>query len=129
MAVDSSPHSDTVEYKIVLVEDDEEMNRLLFEELEEAGYHVFPAKNGKDALDLIDAQQPDLVISDLRIPNGGNKFLQKIRQNCKSCRIMVITALRDDLTRYEVEQQGVDAFLGKPIRISELIATIKNLLA
>lgn len=112
----------------MVVEDDEEMQRLLDEELQEAGYQVLQSKNGKDALGQIETHQPDVVISDFRIPDGGLDFLQALRKKCGSCRIIVVTALRDDLTRQEVEQQGVDAFLGKPIRISELLETIKGLL-
>ena len=115
-------------YKIMVVEDDEEMQRLLDDELQEAGFQVMQAKNGKDALAQIETHKPDLVVSDLRIPNGGLDFLQELRKKCGSCRIIVVTALGDDLTKYEVEQQGVNAFLGKPFRISELLETIKRLL-
>jgi DNA-binding response OmpR family regulator len=128
MTSDPFSPTETPIHKIMVVEDDEEMRRLLFEELEEAGFQVSQAENGKEALAQIEASNPELVISDFHVPDGGLDFLRALREKCGSCRIVVVTAMRDDITRHEVEQQGVDAFLGKPIRISHLIETIEGLL-
>lgn len=129
MSNDPLSPTETLCFKILVIEDDEEMQRLLDEELQEASFRVTQATNGKDALTQMKIIKPDLVISDLRIPGGGLDFLRELRKECDSCRIIVLTALRDDLTRFEVEYCGVDAFLGKPVRISELLETIKRLLS
>lgn len=128
MGIDSSPAHEALKPRILIIEDDEDMRCLLYEELEEAGFQVSQAENGKEALAQIEASNLDLVISDFHVPDGGLDFLRALREKCGSCRIIVVTAMRDDITRHEVEQQGVDAFLGKPIRISHLIETIEGLL-
>lgn len=128
MGIDSSPAHEALKARILIIEDDEDMRCLLYEELEEAGFQVSQAENGKEALAQIEASNLDLVISDFHVPDGGLDFLRALREKCGSCRIIVVTAMRDDITRHEVEQQGVDAFLGKPIRISHLIETIEGLL-
>ena len=118
MPRDPCTSTKTHRHRVLVIEDDEEMQGLLDEELHESGVQVQQAMNGKEALTYLETGKPDIVVSDFRIPDGGLNFLQAIRKKCGSCRITVVTAMRDDITRQEVEQQGVDAFLGKLIRIS-----------
>jgi len=115
-------------HKIVVVEDDHEMQRLLKEELQEAGYQVTQASNGTEAFVQVEAVKPDVVVSDLLFPGGGLEFIRALRQKYENGRIIVITARSDERTRVEVEQLGVDAFLGKSIRMSELLQTINRLI-
>ena len=128
MSNDSFVAAETFGRTILLVEDDMEMLRLLDEELQETGFRVVQTMNGRDALVQVDRIKPDIVISDFRIPGGGLAFLRELREKCSRCRIIVTTSLSDDATRAKVLQQGVDEFLGKPVRISDLLDTINRLL-
>ncbi|WP_454062045.1 response regulator transcription factor [Candidatus Nitrospira salsa] len=125
---DSSDNPENLGYKILLLEDDEEMLRLLDEEFQGFGFQVRQAMNGNEALAQIDQVKPDVVVSDFRMPGGGLDFLRKLRAKCETCRIVVITSLRDDAAIAEVLEQGVDTFLGKPVRMSELLGTVNRLL-
>ncbi len=128
MSNDSSNEPQSGRAKILVVEDDEEMLRLLDEELHEAGFHVIQAKNGQEAFTQLERTTPDLIVSDLCHPGGGIDFLRELRHRCRTCRILVITALNDNQTRQNVAEQGVDGFLGKPFRISALLDNIARLL-
>ncbi len=128
MSNDSSVDPQGRRAKILVVEDDEEMLRLLDDELKEAGFQVIQAKNGKEAFTQLERTTPDLIVSDFCLPDGGIDFLRELRHRSGTCRILVITALNDNQTRQDVAEQGVDGFLGKPFRMSSLLDSIARLL-
>ncbi len=115
-------------YTILVVEDDEEMQRLLEEELQWVGFQVIQAKNGTDALAQVENQKPDVVVSDFNFPDGGRDFFRVLCANFSSGRIIVLSAVRDEGIRREIKQFGVGAFLQKPIRLFDLLETIQRCL-
>ena len=80
-------------HKIVVVEDDHEMQRLLKEELQEAGYQVTQASNGTEAFVQVEAVKPDVVVSDLLFPGGGLEFIRALRQKYENGRIIIMGLL------------------------------------
>lgn len=118
-------NGDTIVPHILIVEDDSDMRSLLVDELSDTGdFTVTEAEDGKKALQQLEAGQPDIIMTDLRMPSGGLEYLRRLRVAASSCPIVVMTALGDTTTRKEVLACGIDAFLIKPVRMADLIATI-----
>lgn len=116
--------------KKILVVDDEKNIRALFEdELDEAGYEVDVADSGKEALEKVEANTPDLVILDVRMPDmTGIEVLGQIRENHKELPVIMCTAVRgleDDFTIWDAE---IFAYLTKPVDLDELKEKVKEAL-
>jgi DNA-binding response OmpR family regulator len=112
---------------LLVVEDDPEMRSLLCDELWSEGYQLRQARNGEEALQAVQRSVPTLIITDLRMPSGGMAYISRLRALASHCPIIVITAFGDEKTRAEVMQAGATAYFNKPVRISELKATVKEL--
>lgn len=117
------------ELVLLIVEDDEEMRSLLCDELWAEGYQVRQAKNGDEALTVTSEAAPKLIITDLRMPSGGVSYINRLRALAPDCPIIVITAFGDKATKTEVLGAGATRYFSKPVRISELKVTIKELIA
>ncbi|MCX2721872.1 response regulator [Roseibium salinum] len=119
--------------KILCVEDEEMLLRDLKEELEDQDYEVLTAKNGQVALELLQTEKPDVIISDMMMPKmDGTAFLKHIRQsrpNLHDVPVIFLTAkaTRDDLL--EGKRLGVDDYLTKPVDYDLLLATVEASLA
>ncbi|MCU7934370.1 MAG: response regulator transcription factor [Candidatus Thiodiazotropha sp. (ex Dulcina madagascariensis)] len=115
----------TGKHTIVLVEDDLELNQMMSGFLREEGYLVTSVFNGNDAVDMIIAENPDLVILDLMLPGiDGIEICRRIRTEFINP-IVMLTAKDDDLVEVASLQQGVDNYLNKPIRPHVLLAHVQ----
>jgi CheY-like chemotaxis protein len=115
--------------KKILVVDDEENIRLLYqEELEEEGYTVEVAAHGQEALEKVNAFQPDLVTLDIRMPGmDGVETLRKIREVQRNLPVILCSAYgeyKQDLTTW-----ASDAYVIKTSDLTELKGTIRTLLS
>ncbi len=117
------------ELVLLIVEDDEEMRSLLCDELCADGYQVREAKNGDEALTAASESAPKVIITDLRMPSGGVSYINRLRTLAPDCPIIVITAFGDKATKTEVLAAGATRYFSKPVRISELKGTVKELVA
>lgn len=116
-------------FKILVVEDDKSAARLMQVILNEAGYEVTLAADGKKALKLLDKKYVDLIVLDLMMPEmDGNEFMSIIRENGINTPVIVVTAklLADD--KYKAFISGADDFITKPIDVQEFLLRIKALL-
>ena len=97
--------------------------------LQEAGFHVVPATQGKEALDLFPTSHPDLVLSDISMPllDGIELFhaIRKTREG-RAIPFVFLTARsrREDI--FSGTAMGADAYLTKPITANELVATVTS---
>jgi signal transduction histidine kinase/ligand-binding sensor domain-containing protein/DNA-binding response OmpR family regulator len=117
-------------HKILLVEDDSEILHYLETELNE-DYHVATSKNGKEALQYILTNKPDVVITDLTLPElDGMVLCEKIKQNVNINHIAVIIMTGKIEEKYFIESLGigVDGYLQKPFNVDILKKTIYNAL-
>ena len=117
--------------RILIVEDEEEILSYLKEELEE-DYRIMMCKNGKEAYDMILADTPDLVISDIMMPEmDGLSLCRKIKQNTNVNHVPVIllTAKSKPEDTMEGMATGADAYMVKPFNTELLKSTIANLIA
>lgn len=117
-------------YQVLVVEDDEEIRQYISQELG-TDFHVQEFQNGKDALNYILLKSPDLVISDIMMPEmDGLTLCRKIKQNININHIPVIllTAKTREEDNIEGLETGADAYIMKPFSIEILRKTATNLI-
>ncbi|WP_291778568.1 response regulator transcription factor [Cecembia sp.] len=115
--------------KILLIEDDERLSKLIKKGLEEKGFEVSPVYDGEMALKLFDNDHFDLIITDLILPKmNGLDFCKAIRKIGSKAPIIMLTALGTTDDKLEGFDAGADDYLVKPFDFRELHARIKTLL-
>jgi CheY-like chemotaxis protein len=117
--------------KILLVEDFEDTRLFMRLELEEQGFIVFEAENGKVAVDTAIRENPDVILMDLTLPlMDGFAATKLIRQNenLKNVPIIAVTAHHEDDFRSGAKASGFDAYVTKPIDVNWLSELIAGLL-
>ena len=115
--------------KILIAEDDRELRRLFAHVLIKNGYTVKEVGDGKEALDAIDAEYFDLIISDIMMPvMDGYEFVQQLREAGNTTPVLMITAKDafDDMRRGFVS--GTDDYMVKPINVNEMVLRVQALL-
>jgi pilus assembly protein CpaE len=122
----------TMAGKILVVDDEPESLKLFGYSLHRQGYEVVVAQNGKEALEVIDNQKPDLIILDIMMPGmDGYEVCRRIRANPETEHLPVImltakAEMQDRLTGFEA---GADDYINKPVTLAELFARVKAVLA
>lgn len=117
--------------KLLLVDDEPGVRESVKEYLEESGFTVQVASNATDAWQMVQQKTPDLVISDVMMPQvDGYQFLKQLRDDprFKSLPVVFLTARGMTSDRIQGYQAGVDAYLPKPFDPDELIAIVENLI-
>ena len=117
-------------YHILIVEDNEEIRHYLTLELSPK-YHIKGCSNGKEALDEIFHKEPDLIISDIMMPEmDGFTLCRKIKTNINLNHIPIIllTARVQEEDNIEALERGADAYITKPFNSKILEKTISNLI-
>jgi len=117
--------------KILIVEDNADLTRILELHLKNLGYDTIPAKNGKEALDLAAAELPDLITLDITLPDmDGLEVARSIRQNSQtqSIPILAVTARFLPEDRAQCIQSGCSDYISKPFTSSHLLSRIEQLL-
>jgi len=116
---------------ILLVDDSRQLRNHLFK-LFSPTYKCLVARDGKQALDILQSHQVNLVITDLMMPvMGGLNFVEKLRQTdvLKYLPVIVLTAKVDDESKERALQANVDCLLTKPIADEELMLRVRHLVA
>ncbi len=115
--------------KILLVEDEDSLAIGLQYNLEEEGYRVFLAKDGKMALDMFEERDYDLIILDIMLPYlDGFEVARRIREKSNMVPILILTAKSRIEDKIEGFQRGADDYLLKPFHLEELILRVKRIL-
>lgn len=118
-------------YRILIVEDEPGMIELLTVALEDEGYSISIANNGQQGLKKVDEESPDLIISDVMMPDmNGYDFCQQLRENPKTAAIpfIFLTAKKDVSDRVRGLNLGADDYISKPFHVVEVVARIKTLM-
>ncbi|MGB7211154.1 MAG: type II/IV secretion system protein [Gemmatimonadales bacterium] len=118
--------------KILLVDDEDHLRRLLKDLLEREGYEVIEARDGAEALEQVDRHGPDVMLLDLNLPGmDGYSVLAHIRSRpaTEALPIVVLTAKGDEDNEVRVLQAGADDFLTKPFRARALYARLEKIMA
>ncbi len=114
--------------KVLLVEDEDQLRRVMRDLLERDGYAVAEARDGAQALEQVDRYAPDVIMLDLNLPGvDGYAVLQQLRSRPATSHIpvIVLTAKGDEDNEVRVFQLGADDFLAKPFRARSLSARIE----
>jgi CheY-like chemotaxis protein len=117
--------------KVLLVEDFEDTRLFMRLELEEQGFIVFEAENGKVAVETAIREKPDVILMDLTLPlMDGFAATKLIRQNeeLKNVTVIAVTAHQEDDFRSDAKASGFDAYVTKPIDVNWLKDLISGLL-
>ena len=117
--------------KILIVDDEKKNIKLLKGMLFSENYKLLEACSGEEALDLVPAIQPDLILLDVMMPGiSGFEVCRQLKQNdkTKTIPIVMVTALREKEHRMKALEAGADDFLSKPVDHTELVIRIKSLL-
>ncbi len=118
-------------YKILVVDDEDHIRRILKFQLEKHKYVVIEADNGETALELVRREAPDLVILDLMMPKmDGFETCMRIRQNFQTSQIPIImlTAKSELPDKIKGLQDGANDYLTKPYSNEELLLRVRNVL-
>ena len=118
--------------KVLLVEDEDSLRRVVKDLLEREGFTVFEAADGVKALDEIDRQAPDIVVLDLNLPRlDGYGVLSHLRARPATANlpVIVLTAKGDEDSEVRVFEYGASDYLTKPFRPRALSARLHSLLA
>ena len=111
--------------KVLVIDDEPPIRKLLRMGLTTQGYHVLEAPNGKTALELL-SQKPDLVILDLGLPDvAGHDLLRTIRARNESVPIMVLSSRGDEAGKVQALDSGADDYVTKPFGMEELLARMR----
>ncbi len=116
---------------ILLVEDNEDNIITVATYLEVTGNRLLVARNGEEALALVEAENPDLILMDIQMPGiDGLEAIQRIRQlpNRTEIPIIALTALAMEGDRERCLAAGANDYLCKPVKLKQLVATIQQLL-
>lgn len=117
--------------KILLVDDDELILKVIQRILSKEGYIVKTAINGKEALELIEREKYDLLITDLMMPySNGFEVISRFKQhpNAEGVPIIVISSVGTENAVREGLSIGADDYLRKPIMPDELLIRVKRFL-
>jgi two-component system alkaline phosphatase synthesis response regulator PhoP/two-component system response regulator VicR len=117
--------------KILVCDDERSIVRLIQVNLEKQGYNVVTAYDGKDGLEKIRAEKPDLVVLDVMMPYmDGFEVLKNLRRESatEALPVIMLTAKAQDKDVFEGYHYGADMYLTKPFNPMELITFVKRIL-
>ncbi len=115
--------------KLLLIDDDPNLILLVRDYLEFRGYRVLTAKNGRDALTILEKDIPDMIICDVMMPEmDGYTFLEQVRQNPRTnwIPVMFLSAKGQSQDRVKGLNQGADVYMVKPFEPEELVAQVES---
>ena len=117
--------------KILAVDDERHIVRLVQVNLEKHGYEVVTAYDGKEALAKVESEKPDLVVLDVMMPfMDGIEVLQTLRKNpaTRDLPVIMLTAKAQDADVFRGWSSGADCYLTKPFNPMELLSFVKRIL-
>jgi response regulator RpfG family c-di-GMP phosphodiesterase len=112
---------------VLLVDDEPQIPLLLSQKLSAEGFQCHTAFAGKDALDLIQPKQFDVVISDLRMPEvSGLDLLERVRQHSPHTAFLMATGVADLGVGIQAMKQGADDYIVKPFHLDAVVASVRR---
>lgn len=116
--------------KILVAEDEPIMQKTIALRLKKDGYEVLTTDNGREAIELISAHAPDVIITDIMMPYAtGLEIVSMVKQLPKKIPIIVLSAMGQENVVLEAFNLGADDFISKPFSPNELSVRVKRLMA
>ena len=117
----------TEKFSILVVDDSEPIRDLMCLILEENGYHVESACNGKEGFELFTQKRFDMVFTDLIMPvMTGCELAEKIKGTNKDIPVVLVTAWAVDYSESELRSKGIDHIVNKPFQDIQLLQLVRN---
>ena len=118
-------------YKIMLVDDEEEVRKSIIKKIDwaDAGFEVVgDAENGQEALEKLELLEPDVVVTDIRMPYmDGLALTEKIRQRYPSTKVVIFSGFDDFEYAQRAIQLNVTEYILKPVNVEEMTAILKKI--
>ncbi len=118
-------------FKVLVVDDEPFISRSLAFVLRKGNYEVFEARDGDEAIALIESERPDLVFLDVMMPKlDGFQVVERVRRNpdLESVRIVLLTARGQDADREKGVDVGADAYVTKPFSPTKILEQARAIL-
>ncbi len=128
MQEDKQERNDPESKKILIADDDETILHFLKKVFMERGFKVLVAENGSAAVDILKAERPALVLTDLKMPSlSGIELIEFIHENMREIPIVVMTA-GPNLYPENGASARVKAYFRKPFDIDEMLSSVEDIL-
>lgn len=115
-------------FKILVIEDNYDLRGLFLKTLQKNHYRVFGAENAEEALEVLDTEYIDLIITDVMLPGmSGFELIQQLRIGNSTLPILVITAKSDIVDKQTGFTSGADDYMVKPIDLKEMLLRVRAL--
>ena len=116
-------------FHILIVEDDKELSELFSTILVKSGYEISSSKDGVEALDVLDKEYIDLIITDIMMPNmDGFELIQSIRDAQFTLPVLMITAKESFQDKQHGFLLGIDDYMVKPVNVNEMVLRVSAIL-
>jgi len=119
----------SAQVRILLVDDEPSITENLAPILERSGFAVSTASNGEEAIEIIAAEEPELVVSDVLMPKmDGRELLRSLRKEDNWIPVILLTQVGEAFERAMALEEGADDYINKPFEPHELVARIRAVL-
>ncbi|MEY2912663.1 MAG: hypothetical protein RLZZ184_1972, partial [Cyanobacteriota bacterium] len=115
--------------RLLLIDDDPNLILLVKDYLEFRGYEIGTAENGREALDILEHDVPDMIICDVMMPEmDGYTFVEQVRQNERTgwIPVLFLSAKGQSTDRVKSLNKGGDVYMVKPFEPEELVAQVES---
>jgi DNA-binding NtrC family response regulator len=115
--------------RILVVDDEEALRIVLSSELEGEGYQVSNAADGQEAINILNKQEFDLVLLDIKMPNvDGFEVLKFVKERWPKTKVVMLTGFADLKNAIESKKLGAEDFISKPYDLVDLLTTVERVL-
>ncbi len=115
--------------KFLVVDDEIGVSGQLKEFLEARGYNAVAATSGAEALMLVEKEKPNIIVLDIVMEGiTGIEVLREIKEKHPKIRVIMLTALEDDVTRNKCRKLGCSAYITKPYNFDDILKTAHKLI-
>src|SRR5438552_3276040 len=112
---------------VLLVEDDPALRAVMGLVLQDAGYQVTAARDGKDALELLERETPGIILLDMRMPVMDGREFSRLLHQRPGPRVPVLTVTADTHPEQVAAEMEADGYIEKPFDIDELVEAVREL--
>lgn len=119
----------TEKKKILVVDDEDALRTVLSSQLKGEGYDVSSAADGDIAIEMLNSQDFDLILLDLKMPRvDGYEVLSFVKEKHPATKVIILTGYADLKNAFDSKRIGADLFFGKPYEFSDLLSAIQRVL-
>ena len=116
--------------KILVADDEEALRTVLSSELEGEGYNVHSAADGQEAITLLQSNEFDLILLDIKMPNvDGFEVLKFVKDKSPKTKVVMLTGFADLKNAIESKKLGAEDFISKPYDLVDLLTTVERVLS